>query len=101
MVVGLNALEMVGEARAVTVRLAVLLAVPAVGVWFVVTPEVVLGLMPTLVLVTLKTTVQLDEAKTPIPVKLSEVCPAVNVAGLALQLPVTLPPTALMLARVS
>jgi hypothetical protein len=42
--VGLKALLIVGAAN--TVRVAVLLAVPAVGVWVVVTPEVVLLLAP-------------------------------------------------------
>ena len=36
-------MAMVGDARLVTVSVAVLLTVPAVGVCVVVTPEVVLG----------------------------------------------------------
>jgi hypothetical protein len=52
MVAGLNALVIVGETRtgAVTVRMAMLLAAPATGVCVVVTPEVWLGLGPTLIL---------------------------------------------------
>src|SRR5436305_1505647 len=37
---GLRLLLMVGEESAVTVRVAILLAPPAAGVWVVVTPEV-------------------------------------------------------------
>jgi hypothetical protein len=57
---GLKPLLIVGALR--TVRLAVLLAVPAVGVRVVVTPEVVLFRAPAVLLVTLKTTVQLPFA---------------------------------------
>jgi hypothetical protein len=63
--VGLKAFMMVGAAR--TVRLAVLLADPA-GVWSVVTPDVVLGCTPGVLLVTLKITVQLLFAAMLIPV---------------------------------
>jgi hypothetical protein len=102
MVTGLNALAMVGVASAVTVRVAVLLAVPAVGVCVVVTPEVVLGFPPTVLLVTWKITVQLPLAGIVIPVKLSAVAPAAKVFGVVpTQVPPTAPPTALMLARVS
>jgi hypothetical protein len=97
----LKALEMVGVASPATVRLAVLLAVPAVGVWVVVTPEVVLGLTPAVVLVTLKTTVQELFTSMLAPVKERLVWPAVRVLGDAPQLPVTFPPTALMLTSVS
>ena len=71
--VGLNALVMVGVASAVTVRLAVLLTAPAVGVCVVVTPDVVFGLLATLLLVTLKMIVQLLFAGIEIPVKLRAV----------------------------
>src|SRR5580658_5992329 len=101
--VGLNALLMVGEARAaVTVRVAVLLAAPAVGVCVVVTPEVVLGLPPRLLLVTLNVTVQLPLAGMVIPVKLRAVAPPLRVPGVVpAQVPPTAPPTALMLTSVS
>src|SRR5271169_4179082 len=72
-VVGLNALTMVGDARLVTVRLAVLLTAPAVGVCVVVTPEVVFGCDPTVLLVTANVTVQLPLDGMLIPVKLSAV----------------------------
>jgi hypothetical protein len=77
-----------------------LLAEPAAGVCVVVTPEVVLGFMPKVLLVTLKVTVQLLEAGIPIPVKLRAVAPATNVAD-PRQVPPTGPPTALMLTSVS
>jgi len=81
---------------------AVLLAAPAVGVWVVVTPEVVLGWPPSVLPVTLKTTVQLPLAGIVIPVKLRAVWPPVNVDGVVpLHVPVTAPPTALILVRVS
>ena len=73
--VGLNDLVMVGDAVAVTVKLAVLLAGPAVGVWVVVTPEVVLGWTPAVLLVTVKVTVQLLLAGIVNPKKLREVVP--------------------------
>src|SRR5579871_727484 len=93
---------MVGAASAVTVRSAVLLAAPAVGVCVVLTPEVVLGCAPAVVLVTLKVTVQLPFAGMLMPVKLSAVAPAVNDAGVVpVQVPPTAPPEALTCARVS
>src|ERR1017187_5003678 len=93
---------MVGDERLVTVRAAVLLAVPAVGVCVVVTPDVVLGLPPTVLLVTLNVTVQLLLAGIVIPVKLSAVAPALKEEGVVpAQVPPTAPPTALMLASVS
>jgi hypothetical protein len=71
--------------------------VPADGVCVVVTPEVVLGFAPAVLLVTLKTTVQLLLAGIVIPVKLRAVAPAVRVFGVVpTQVPVTAPPTALM-----
>ena len=95
-------MAMLGEASAVTVRVAVLLAAPAVGVWVVVTPEVVFGCAPTVLLVTLKITVQFPLAGIVIPVKLRAVCPEVNDVGVVpTQVPVTEPPAALMLASVS
>jgi hypothetical protein len=81
---------------------AVLLAVPAVGVCVVVTPDVVFGWGPTVLLVTLKVTVQLLAPGILIPVKLSAVAPAINVDGVVpVQVPPTAPATALMLTRVS
>jgi hypothetical protein len=101
-VAGLNALAMVGVASAVTVSVAVLLAAPAVGVCVVVTPEVVLGFPPSVLLVTLKITVQLLLAGIVIPVKLSAEAPAARVFGdVPTQVPVTAPPTALMFTSVS
>jgi hypothetical protein len=89
-------------ASAVTVRLAVLLAVPAVGVCVVFTPDVVLGSAPVVVLVTLKITVQLPLAGIVIPVKLSAVAAAVNELGVVpTQVPPTAPPTALIFESVS
>ena len=99
---GLNALAMVGVASAVTVSVAVLLAAPAAGVCVVVTPEVVLGFPPTVLLVTLKVTVQLPLAGMVIPEKLSDVWPAVNEVGIVpAQVPPTAPAAALMLTSVS
>jgi hypothetical protein len=86
----------------VTVRLAVLLTAPAVGVWVVVTPEVVLGSEPTVELVMLNVTVQLPLAGIVIPLKLSAVAPAVNELGVVpTQVPPTEPPTALIFESVS
>jgi hypothetical protein len=98
MVVGENALAIVGAARAVTVRVAVLLGEPTV-VCEVVTPEVVLGLPPTLLLVTPKVTVQ-PPAGIVIPEKVRAVWPEVNDVA-APQVPPTAPPTALILTSVS
>jgi hypothetical protein len=101
-VTGLNAFAIVGGASAVTVKVAVLLAAPAVGVCVEVTPEVVLGFPPTVLLVTLKITVQLLLAGIAIPLKLSAVAPAASVFGVVpTQVPPTAPPTALMFASVS
>ena len=94
-------MAMVGDAMLVTVRVAVLLTVPAVGVCVVVTPDVVLLLPPTVLLVTLNVTVQLPDGIV-IPVKLSAVAPALKEEGVVpAQVPPTAPPTALMLASVS
>jgi hypothetical protein len=80
----------------------VLLAAPAAGVCVVVTPEVVLGFPPTVLLVTLKVTVQLPFAGIAIPVKLSAVAPAARLFGVVPeQVPPTAPPSALMLTSVS
>src|SRR5271165_5816882 len=84
---GLKALAMVGAAS--TVRVAVLLAAPAVGVCVVVMPEVVLLLLPGVPLVTPKITVQLPPAGMAMLEKLSDVWPALKLAGLAPQVPVT------------
>src|SRR5260370_33990367 len=91
---------MVGDA--LTVRMALLLAEPADGVWVVVTPDVALGFPPCVLLVTLKVTVQLLLAGIVIPVKLRAVAPAPRVDGVVpTQGPPTAPPTALMLDSVS
>src|ERR1039458_9629415 len=87
---------MVGAAN--TVRVAVLLADPAVVVCVVVTPELVLLLPPGVLLATLKVTVQVTLlAGIVIPVKLSEVAFAAMVFVLApTHVPPTVPPTALI-----
>src|ERR1039458_10317656 len=92
---------MVGAAN--TGRVAVLLPEPAVVVCVVVRPEVVLLLPPSVLLVTLKVTVQVTLlAGIVIPVKLSEVAFAARVFVLApTQVPPTVPPTALMPTSVS
>src|SRR5258708_26653549 len=96
MVVGLNALLIVGGLT--TVRFAVLLAAPATGVWVVVTPEVVFGFEPAVLLVTGKVTVQLALAGIVIPLKLKAVAPAPKGFELApTHVPPAAPPTALML----
>src|SRR6266700_1204170 len=93
---------MVGDARLLTVRVAVLLVEPGEGVCVVVTPDVVLGFPPAVVLVTLKVTVQLLLAGIVIPLKLRAVAPAPRVAGVVpAQVPPTAPPTALMLTSES
>jgi hypothetical protein len=68
----------------------------------VVTPEVVFGWAPTIVLVTLKVTVQVLLAGIVIPEKLSAVAPAASVGGFVpTQVPPTAPAAALMFASVS
>ena len=101
MAFGAKALLMVGAAT--TVRFAVLLAVPGVGVvCVVVTPEVVLGRTPGLLLVTLKMTVQLPLAGIVIPLKLNDVAFAARELGVVpTQVPVTAPPDAAILVSVS
>ena len=85
-----------------TTRFAVLLTAPAVAVCAVVTLEVAFGFEPGVLLVTSKTTVQLPLIGMVIPVKLKAVAPPANVAGaVPTQVPVTLPPDALILTRVS
>jgi hypothetical protein len=99
-VFGANPFAIVGEAK--TVRLAVLLAGPAVGVCVVVTPDVEFGCMPGVLLVTAKVTVQELLAGMLIPVKLNAVAPAASVFGVVpTQVPPTAPPTALILLSVS
>src|SRR5258708_26656910 len=71
--------------------MAVLLAEPADGVCVVVTPDVVLGFAPAVLLVTLKVTVQLLLAGIVMPVKLSAVAPALKDDGVV---PVQVAPTA-------
>src|SRR5260370_912680 len=96
------ALAIVRSGNWVTVRVAVLLGEPADGVCVVVTPDVVLGFPPTVLLVTLKVTVQLPLAGIVIPVKLRAVAPGLKVDGVVpTQVPPTAPPTALILDSVS
>src|SRR5260370_1332209 len=70
---------MAGDAS--TVRTAVLLAEPADGVCVVVTPDVVLGFAPAMLLVTLKVTMQLLLAGIVMTVKLRAVAPALKEDG--------------------
>jgi hypothetical protein len=68
----------------------------------VVTPDVVFGLVPCVLLVTAKVTVQLLLAGMLIPVKLKAVAPAASVFGVVpTHVPPTTPPTALIFTRVS
>ena len=98
--VGAKAFAIVGAPY--TVRLAGLLTVPGDGVCVVVTPEVIFGCVPSVLLVTLNTTVQLSLDGMPMPLKLKAVAPADKVAGVVpTQVPVTAPPTALMFVSVS
>src|SRR5580704_14010930 len=102
MAAGLNALAMVGADCAVTVRLAVLLAGPAVVVCTVVTPEAILGWLPAMVLVTLNMIVQLPLAGIVMPLKLSAVAPEVREPGaVPAHVPVTFPAAAVMFTSVS
>src|SRR5260370_609878 len=78
-----------------TVRVAAFLGEPSGGVCVVVTPDVVLGFPPTVLLVTLKVTVQLLLAGIVIPLKLRAVAPGLRVAGVVpVQVPPPAPPTA-------
>jgi hypothetical protein len=99
MVLGLKAFAIDGEPE--TKRFAVLLAGPAVAVCAVVTPEVVFGFDPEVLLVTSKMTVQLPAAGIVIPLKINPVAPRTRVPGAAPHVPVTLPPAATILASVS
>jgi hypothetical protein len=82
--------------------LAVLLTGPAVDDCVVVTPEVVFGCVPILLLVTVKVTVQLPLAGIVIPEKLSAVAPPPSDAGVVPeQVPPTAPPKALIFTSVS
>jgi hypothetical protein len=79
-----------------------LLAAPGVVVCVVVTPEVAFGFIPGVLLVTSKMTVQLPVAGIVILLKLRAVAFATNVLGdVPTQVPVTLPPAALILTSVS
>jgi hypothetical protein len=79
-----------------------LLAAPAVGVCVVVTPDVVFGRTPGELLVTSKMTVHEPLAGIVMPLKLKAVAPATKLFGVVpTQLPVTAPPTALILLSVS
>ncbi len=84
---------MVGKAK--TDSGAVLLGAPATGVCVVATPEVWLALVPGVLLVTAKLTVQLPLAGIVIPLKVRLVAPAAKVFGVVpAQVPPTAPPTA-------
>lgn len=79
-----------------------LLPTPPVGACTVATPEVEFGFVPSVVLFTAKMTVQLLLAGTVIPLKLKAVALATSVLGVVpAHVPVTAPPTALILANVS
>ena len=68
----------------------------------VVTPAVVFGCAPAVLLVTENITVQLPEAGIVMPVKLNAVAPADSVFGVVpAQVPVTAPPAAVILESVS
>src|SRR5260370_32463059 len=91
---------MVGAAD--TVSVAVLLCAPAVGVWVVVTPEVWLLLPPSVLLVTLKVTVQLPLAGIAIPVKHRDGTPLHSgQAWVPTHVLCLAPPTALIFTSVS
>ena len=78
------------------------LPVPGEAVCVVVTPEVELGRTPGELLVTSKITVHELLAGIVIPLKLKAVAPATRLAGVVpTQVPVTAPPTALILLSVS
>jgi len=99
---GLKSLAIVGEDSTITVRLAVLLAAPTVAGCVVITPELLFGLRPICVLVTLKVTVQFADAGMVMPLKVSAVAPAVNIDGdVPAQVPPTAPPNAVMFTSVS
>src|SRR5207244_2834155 len=86
----------------ITVSVAVLLAVPAVGVCVVVTPEVVFDWTPPVLLVTSKVTLQLPPAGMVMPLKLRLLAPALKLLGvIAPQVLVTAPPLTLIFASVS
>src|SRR5260370_1222763 len=92
MVGGLHAL--IPVAVLFTVRAAAWQEEPAEGVCVVVTPRVVLGLPPTVLLGTRKVTVQVLLAGIVIPLKLRAVAPGLRVAGVV---PVQVPPTSFFL----
>lgn len=75
---------------------------PAAGTCVVVTPEVVLGFVPMLLLVTLNMTVQVALLGMVIPLKLRAVAPAATVVGVVpTQVPLTGPPAADIFTSVS
>lgn len=93
-------MAIVGAVR--TVRFAVLLTAPAVGVCVVVIPEVMFGWTPGTLLVTAKLTVHEPAVGITIPVKLKAVAPAANAPGVVPKhVPTTNPPAALILTSVS
>ena len=97
---GANAFEIVASAK--TDRLAVLLAAPAIGVCVVVTPDVVFGFVPSVLLVTLKITVHEPLAGIVMPLKLRAVALAASVFGVVpTHVPPTAPPTAAIFTSVS
>jgi hypothetical protein len=65
--------------------MAVLLAAPGVDVWRVATPEVLLGLAPSWVLVTPKVTVQFPLTGIVIPLKLKAVGATENMPNVPVQ----------------
>ena len=89
-------------AGGLTVSVAMLLGLPAVGVCVVVRPEVWLVFVPGVSLVTANVTVQLPLAGMVMPLKLNAVAPALSMLGVVpTQVPPTAPPTAVRLVRVS
>src|SRR5271169_2314776 len=96
MLLGPNALLIVGADS--TVRETLALGDPAVVVWVVVTPEVLLGNTPVVLLVTLNVTVQ-PLVGMLIPVKVSGFCARFTLVPV--HVPPKVPATALMLVSVS
>lgn len=89
-------------AGGLTVNVAMLLGLPAVGVCVVVRPEVWLVFVPGVSLVTANVTVQLPLAGMVMPLKLTAVAPALSMPGVVpVQVPPTAPPTAVILVSVS
>jgi hypothetical protein len=85
---------------ATTVKFAVLLGKPAVGVWSVTIPEVVFGCTPTVLLLTGKITVQLPFAGI-VTLKFKVVAPVGREEVHLAQVPVNSPPTAVIFVKLS